>query len=79
MILANLIGLVKLSGVLKLNILNNSGISITQEFIRETIQCPDRLEIKEDNKRIAQKVLNDKLVLRVAYREFSAFIIVITL
>lgn len=64
---------------IKLNILNSSGILIDSEFVRETIQFPERLETKEGNKRIAQKKLNDNLVLRVVYRDFSSFILVITL
>jgi hypothetical protein len=44
----------------------------------ETIRSPDKLETGED-KLIAQKRLNDNLVLRVVYREFSAFILIITL
>ncbi|MBD2543813.1 DUF4258 domain-containing protein [Planktothricoides raciborskii] len=54
-------------------------ILIDSEFVRETIQFPERLETKEGNKRIAQKKLNENLVLRVVYRDFSSFIIVITL
>lgn len=52
---------------------------ISPDFILETIQSPDKLEIPEDNKRIAQKKFNEDLVIRVVYREFSAFILIITL
>jgi len=64
---------------IKLNLLSARGIFITPEFILETVQFPDKIEISEDNKRIAQKKFNDNLVIRVVYREFSAFFLIITL
>ncbi len=63
----------------KLEILSNHKMSITKEFIIEAITNPDKLEIRGDNKRIAQKNLDDKLVIRIVYQEFIAFILVITL
>ena len=45
----------------------------------ETVQSPDKLEAGEEDKLIAQKGLNEELVLRVVYREFNAFILIITL
>ena len=42
-------------------------------------RSPDRLELAEEDKRIAQKGLNENLVLRVVYREFNAFILIITI
>lgn len=51
---------------------------VSQDFIIETIRSPEQLEFKEDNKRIAQKKLNESLVIRVVYHEFNAFILVIT-
>lgn len=45
---------------IKLNLLSARGIFITPEFILETVQFPDKIEISEDNKRIAQKKFNDK-------------------
>ncbi len=64
---------------LKLEILKSHGIFISRQFVRETINCPDKLEIKENNKRIAQKRFNENLVIRAVYREFSTFILIITL
>lgn len=63
----------------KIAILNRHRILITQQFIIETVTVPDRIEIKEDNKRIAQKSFNENLVIRVVYREFVAFVLIITL
>lgn len=54
-------------------------VIITPEFIIETIRTPDQIQIKEDHKRIVQKKLNENLVIRVVYREFKAFILIITL
>jgi hypothetical protein len=65
--------------LIKLNLLSTHGIPITPEFILETIQFPDKIEISGDNKRIAQKRLDGNLVIRVVYREFSAFVLIITL
>jgi hypothetical protein len=63
---------------LKLRVLANHAVTIDSAFVMETIRSPDKLETGED-KLIAQKRLNDNLVLRVVYREFSAFILIITL
>ncbi len=64
---------------LKLKVLNSHGLIISSKFVRETINSPDKLEIKDNNKCIAQKRLNENLVIRVVYREFRTFILVITL
>lgn len=63
----------------KIRILSRHGITIPQQLIIETIINPEQITIKEDNKRIAQKTLNDNLVIRVVYRELTAFILIITL
>ena len=54
-------------------------MGVTKEFVLETLINPDKQEIFEDNKRIAQKRWNNSLVLRVVYREFSSFLLIITL
>ena len=64
---------------IKLKILNDHQIEVTKEFVLETLINPDQQEIYDDNKRIAQKKWNNFLVLRVVYREFSSFILIITL
>jgi hypothetical protein len=63
----------------KIEILANHEIALDFNFIIETVRSPDVLETGEENKLIAQKYLNEKLVLRVVYREFTAFILIITL
>ncbi|GAP94667.1 hypothetical protein [Leptolyngbya sp. NIES-2104] len=65
--------------IAKLQILQEMNIPLTIEFIEAIIRSPDQLEIAEDDKRIAQKQLDDRRVLRVVYREFAAFAFVITL
>jgi len=65
--------------LLKIDLLSERGIAIAQEFVVETIQSPDRREPGEGEKIIAQKQLDENLVLRVVYREYEAFILVITL
>ncbi|NJL91673.1 MAG: DUF4258 domain-containing protein [Coleofasciculaceae cyanobacterium SM2_1_6] len=64
---------------LKMEILANHEITIDIDFVTETIRSPDKLETEAENKLIAQKCLDENLVLRVVYREFSAFIFIITL
>jgi hypothetical protein len=62
---------------LKLDILNQRSIKISAELIAEIIQNPN-IQIEEEDKKIAQSPITDDLVLRVVYREFSAFILIIT-
>ncbi len=64
---------------LKLEVLASHEISIDQNFVIETVRSPDKLETGEVDKLIAQKRLAENLVLRVVYREFNAFILIITL
>jgi hypothetical protein len=64
---------------LKLNILASHGMAMTVEFVVNVVQSPDSLESAEDGKLIAQKRWDENRVLRVVYREFKAFIVVITL
>ena len=63
----------------KIEILANHEIALNLNLIIETVRSPDVLETGEYNKLIAQKCLNENLVLRVVYREFTAFILIITL
>jgi hypothetical protein len=63
---------------LKLNILNQSNLEISPERVIETIRSPDAT-FAEDEKTIAQANLDENLILRVVYREFNAFILIITL
>jgi len=64
---------------LKLEVLASHEISIDRNFVIETVRSPDKLETGEVDKLIAQKRLAENLVLRVVYREFNAFILIITL
>jgi hypothetical protein len=63
---------------LKLDILSQRNFKISADLVIKVIQNPDTL-IEEENKKIAQRPITDDLVLRVIYREFSAFILIITL
>ena len=64
---------------IKIEILANHGLTIEPEFIIDVVRSPDRLEPGEESKQIAQKQLDKTRVLRVVYREFNAFILIITL
>ncbi len=64
---------------LKIDLLSQRGITVFKEFIIEVIQSPDKQETEEGEKTTVQKRLDEKLVLRVVYREYEAFILVITL
>lgn len=63
----------------KIKILANHEINLNIDFILETIRPLDLIEKGENDKKIAQKCLNEKLVLKVVYREFAVFILIITL
>jgi hypothetical protein len=62
---------------LKLDIFNQRNVNISSDWIVEIIQNPNTL-IEEEDKKIAQSPITDGLVLRVIYREFSTFILIIT-
>jgi hypothetical protein len=64
---------------LKLKILANHGLTVSTEFVADAVHSPDSIEASEDGKLIAQKRLDENRVLRVVYREFKAFIVIITL
>jgi hypothetical protein len=63
--------------LLKIEVLAQHGINITQEYIIDVINSPDQVESSGKGKITAQKRING-LVLRVIYQEYSAFIIIIT-
>ncbi|MGV0026287.1 hypothetical protein [Phormidesmis priestleyi] len=64
---------------LKIDLLRDRGVDVSEDFIDEVMRSPDKLEIAEVDKLIAQKGLNEKLVLRVVYREYETFVLIITL
>lgn len=63
----------------KLQILITHEFPITKQLVIDALRNPDKIEEKEDQKKIAQKSFNQKLVIRVVYQDFAAFILVITL
>lgn len=65
--------------ILKMEVLAGHNLSIDPDFAIATVRSPDKIEVKEENKAIAQKRIDENLVLRVVYREFTAFILIITL
>lgn len=64
---------------LKMEVLASHQVIIDSDFVVKTVRSPEKLETGEEDKLIAQKGLNENLVLRVVYREFNTFILVITL
>lgn len=64
---------------LKMEVLANHNVTINLDYVTETVCFPDKLETGEEDKLIAQKRLDENLVLRVVYREFNTFILIITL
>lgn len=64
---------------LKMEVLASHALIIDPDFVIETVRSPDKLETGEEDKLIAQKRLSENLVLRVVYREFNAFILIVTL
>ena len=65
--------------LVKLEILARDNPSINKEFVIEVIQNPDHIESLDKRKLAAQKRLNEKLLLRVIYRQYDGLILVITL
>jgi hypothetical protein len=63
---------------LKLDILNQRSITVSADLVAAIIRKPDTLNTEED-KQIAQSRITENLVLRVVYREFNTFILIITL
>jgi hypothetical protein len=64
---------------LKLEVLAGHGFTIQSEFVVEVVRSPDHLESGGEDKLVAQRRLDQSRVLRVVYREFNAFILIITL
>ena len=62
----------------KLKLLAERGLVLTIDQVNAIVRQPDRL-IQETDKSIAQSSINETLVLRVVYREFEAFVLIITL
>lgn len=56
---------------LKIDVLASRGVIIDLDFVVETVRSPDKLETGEEDKLIAQKRLDESLVLRVVYRDFG--------
>ncbi len=64
--------------LLKFKVLEAHGIIINEEFVKNTILYPDRIEKGYKGRIIAQKQLDNEHVIRVIYEEFPDCIIVIT-
>ncbi|MCX5965423.1 MAG: DUF4258 domain-containing protein [Cyanobacteria bacterium] len=62
----------------KLKLLAERGLVLTIDQVNAIVKQSDRL-IQETDKSIAQSSINETLVLRVVYREFEAFVLIITL
>lgn len=63
----------------KIKLLAERGIKIEREIIMNAIYEPEKIESAQDRKKITQIGLNEKLVLRVVYKEFPAFFNIITI
>lgn len=63
--------------LLKIEILESRGVTISTDLISEIIRNPSKVETTGEGKFICQKGLNG-LVLRVVYREYPDRILVIT-
>lgn len=62
----------------KLKLLAERGLVLTIDQVNAIVKQSDRL-IQETDKSIVQSSINETLVLRVVYREFEAFVLIITL
>ncbi len=56
-----------LHSLLKIELLKSQGINVSREAIVDIITNPDKLEVGYKERFIAQKALDNRLVLRVVY------------
>jgi uncharacterized protein YutE (UPF0331/DUF86 family) len=65
--------------LLKIEILKRHGIIIKEDFIKNAIAYPDKIDHGYKDRFIVQKKLDPEHVLRIVYEEYTDYILVITL
>lgn len=63
----------------KIEILKNHGWEISRQIVEDTIKEPDIIETGYKGRKIAQKRLTDRHVLRVVYEEKDEKITIVTM
>ncbi|TAL70794.1 MAG: DUF4258 domain-containing protein [Bacteroidetes bacterium] len=67
-----------LHSLLKFSILRRHGFNISEKEINDCIQYPDNLSSGFNNRKIAQKIIDEKHSIRVIFEETENEIIIIT-
>ncbi len=62
----------------KIEKLQTRGLPVTREWVIQAISTPDSVKRDKNDILIAQRCLNEKLLIRVVYRELAAFVLAIT-
>ena len=65
--------------ILKLQVLKEHGITVHEDFVREVINSPDKVEKGYRERLVAQKGLDEKHVLRVVYENKTDHIVIVTM
>jgi len=64
---------------LKVKVLKSHNVLVNEEFVRQVVAYPDKIEKGYKERLIAQKELDKEHVLRVVYEEKQDYIFIITL
>ena len=62
----------------KFLILKKHGFYVSEEIVVDTVLNPDKVDIGKKGRLIAQKVIDEKHVLRVVYEEKNNEIVIVT-
>ena len=65
--------------ILKIQLLKKHGITILEEYVKEVIKSPDKIEQGYKKRLVAQKGLDEKHILRVIYEDKPDQIVVVTM
>ena len=63
----------------KLLLVKKYGFTITQKMVKQAVIHPIRVDTRQDGTLVANTVLSEKLVLRVAHRYEGDIIVIITI
>lgn len=64
---------------IKVDVLKDHGIVLTEDFIKEVVTFPEKTDTGYKGRKIAQKRMDDRHVLRVVYEDKAEEVLVITL
>ena len=62
----------------KFKILKKHGFEVTKEIVLSAMKNPDKIEMGYKNRKIAQKIISDRHIIRVVFEEFNEVLRIIT-